>query len=114
MKRQIQLMLCMLALVACGCRTVTPGKILATTAVTADAAMQGWASYVSLGYATYQQETEVRKAYAQYQGSMKLATAAWRFYESTGEKDPWLAAAEGLQANQAALLALIAQFKGAK
>jgi hypothetical protein len=61
-----------LALLVIGCVTTqnTAGKLLASTAITVDGVMQGWAAWVVQGQATPPQEVKVKFAYAKYQESM--------------------------------------------
>lgn len=53
------------------------GKFLTSTAVTVDAAMKGWATYVVLHNTPQEQQTGVRNAYATYQAAMMVATNAY-------------------------------------
>lgn len=55
---------------ACASWKSTSYKSTGTVVITADAAMQSWASYVAGGHATPAQEAAVRDAYGKYQKSM--------------------------------------------
>lgn len=92
-----------------GCQTVS--KTLSSTAVTVDAAMQGWATYVALGQANLEQELSVRNAYGKYQASMRLAKDAYLTSVETGDDAIFDRAARILEANAQSLLALIQMFQ---
>ena len=94
-----------------GCQTQdVPGRTLATTVQTVDAAMQGWATYVALGHAGPAQEAQVRAAYAQYQRAEAAAEKAYLVWTKTPDAtglQVWTVAASALRAAQADLLALV-------
>lgn len=73
--------------------------------------MQGWATYVALGKATADQETDVRSAYGKYQASVSAAEAAYVAAAKTGDDSIWKQASEALRASQRELLALVNQFQ---
>lgn len=106
------------SLIGCvsGCATTqtTAGKLLASTAITVDGAMQGWATWVAAGQSNPQQEAQVKAAYQKYQASMALASSAYAALAAGGDKTAWETAANLLTANQNALLAIITSFQGAK
>jgi len=113
MKKLISLLLAAVSVVLItGCANV--GKSLATTAVTVDSAMQGWATYVALGNATEEQEAQVKTAYAKYQASMRIARDAYVAAATAGNKDLYTSAAEVLEANQFALLSMLSFFQTAQ
>lgn len=95
-----------------GCASVqtNAGKLLATTAVTVDGSMQGWATWVNLNQATPDQETKVRDAYSKYQASMTVAKKAYNTLVTTGDQSAWLQASTVLEANQATFIALVRTF----
>lgn len=98
-----------------GCQTSnTPGRILASTAVTVDAGMQGWAQWVKTGQATDGDQAKVRAAYEKYQAAFGLALMAYE--AATGETDQsgWERASAALRASQTELLALIESLSGKK
>ncbi len=74
-----------------GCATASSrfsavaGKFLSSTALTVDAAMQGWASWVVAGKATPADEASVRAVYGNYQVAMGLATNAYALVVITGD-----------------------------
>lgn len=53
------------------------GKFLTSTALTVDAAMHGWATWVASGKATSAEEANVKGIYQHYEGVMMLATNAY-------------------------------------
>ena len=97
-------------MVGCASLTSTAGRLVSTTAVTVDGAMQGWAMWVAEGQSTAEQGIQVRQAYVKYQASMKVAKAAYGTLVLNGDKSAWDQAAVVLQANEAALLALTKSF----
>jgi hypothetical protein len=97
------------ALLTQGCQT--PGKVLASTAVTVDASMRAWSSYVNSGNATDDQQNKVRVAYSKYQASMKVAKDAFITANETGNKDPYVLATTVLENNAAAIVNLIQMFQ---
>lgn len=108
MKRSILSLILILAFLT-GCQNV--GKTLSTTAVSVDAAMQGWAQYVVTGNATAEQEAQVKGAYSKYQVSMKVARDAYVTASTVGDKSIYEQAALVLRNNKAALLSLISVFQ---
>jgi hypothetical protein len=110
MKTYLSLIALCAALI-CGCVTNTPGRILATTTTTVDAAMQGWATYDALGQAEPEQIEKVREAYLRYQEVERIAELAYVASVKTGDKTAWEQSVEALKATQANLLALIAKFQ---
>ncbi len=109
MKIKLLVSLWLACLMFTGCQTV--GKTLASTAVTVDAAMQGWATYVAMGNATAPQELQVKTAYLKYQASMKIAKDAYLAAETSGEDSIFDTAALVLENNAQALIALIQIFQ---
>ena len=105
--------LCLLAIAATflfsGC-AATPGRVLATTVQTVDAAMQGWGDYVALGKATAYQENTVRSAYTKYQAAEQAAEAAYVALAKTGDANAWQRASNALRASQRELLTLVNLF----
>lgn len=105
--------LAIMAALLTGCTSLqsTAGKTLASTALTVDAAMQGWAAWVDKGQAAPDQQQNVRDVYAKYQASMDIAKTAYQTAVATGDQSGWLQAQRILQMNQAALLNLIQTFQ---
>lgn len=92
-----------------GCQS-TPtrvGQLLATTAVTVDDGMKGWASYVVLHNPPQQQQDSVRTAYNEYQVSMFAARRAYDTYLLTKDEGALNSALQILTQNRATLLNLI-------
>lgn len=105
------LILLLILLLAPGCVTQTPGRVLATTVQTVDAAMQGWATWVALGHATSEQELAVRGAYDRYQAFQRAAEAAYVAAAKTSDPSVFQRAAAALKAAQDDLLYLLAKFQ---
>lgn len=99
------LMLCaMLAGGGCATWQDTDGKLLASTAQSADAAMKGWAAYVADGHAAPAQEAKVMAAYQKYQAAMRVAREAYERGTRNAERGTdWSAAATALAASAAEL-----------
>lgn len=97
-------------LLGCASTQNTAGKLLASSAVTVDGAMRGWAAWVAQGQATDDQQAKVRTAYAQYQSSMAVAQASFNTLVATGDASNWEKASTVLTANQQALMALTQMF----
>ena len=110
MKKLIPMVAVLALLSGCATMTSTAGRVLATTAVAVDGAMQGWAMWVAEGQASAAQEAQVRGAYVKYQASMKVALSAYRTMTLNGEKAGWDQVAAVLEANQAALIGLTKSF----
>ena len=110
MKKLIPLVAVLALLVGCATMTTTAGRLLSTTALTVDGAMQGWAMWVAEGQASVEQGVQVKTAYVKYQASMKVAKSAYATLVLNGDKSAWEQAALVLQANEAALLTLTKSF----
>ena len=95
-----------------GCVTVrnAPGRVLATSAQTVDAAMTAWTTYDALGHARPAQSQSVRKAYAEYQRAFAVAEIAYLASRPSTPSEAWNSAANVLRASQRDLLALIQSF----
>lgn len=109
MKTFLVALLCVLCASAfVGCKTSqidTAGQVLATTAVSVDAAMKGWASYVTIsGAATREQQDNVRTLYAHYQSAFSIAQSAYVALATTGDASIWTRAAAALTQSKTALL----------
>lgn len=97
-----------------GCVSVqsTAGKMLASTALTVDASMKGWAQWVVAGQANADQETKVKAAYIKYQAAMNIAKNAYaELAANPSNQTGWQTASEILTNNRDALLALISSFQ---
>lgn len=110
MRKLIPMVAVMALLVGCATMTTTAGKLLSSTAITVDGAMQGWAMWVAEGQATMEQGVQVKQAYVKYQASMKVAKAAYGTLVLNGDKSAWDQASAVLQANETALLGLTKSF----
>ncbi len=100
-----------LVLAACTTFKSTAGKTLASSALTVDAAMKGWATWVVKMNVPETQQSPVRDAYLKYQASMAVATNAYNTAVLTGDQTGWQQAQNILQNNQQALLNLIRSFQ---
>lgn len=112
--RQIRqhLGLVMLAfIVGCASIQTNAGKLLATTAMTVDASMKGWAVWVAKGQAAPDEETVVKAAYEKYQTAMAIASNAYAVLVATKDQTAWTQAAATLTANAGNLTKLITQFQ---
>jgi hypothetical protein len=76
---------------------VVAGKFLSTTALTVDASMKGWASWVAAGKATDPEQIQVKTYYAQYQFYMFAATNAYTLAVTTGNLAAFVGPSNDLQ-----------------
>lgn len=99
-------------LLVIGCQSFhqNAGKLLASTALTVDAAMRSWANYRVRNNVSTDAEARVKKAYEQYQLSMDAAQAAYTAMVTSGDKSIWQQAAAILQTSSASLTELIGSF----
>lgn len=104
----------LIATMLCGCATwqKNGGKLLASTAVAVDSAMQGWAVWVVDGKATAGDEAKVKLAYIKYQLAMKGASEAYMASVKLGDESIWKRAVAGLMASHDELVALIQNITG--
>lgn len=103
-------LLCILALMpACSTTKGNAAKTLASTALTVDAAMKGWAAYVVMNNVAVDKQQPVRVAYSQYQTAMAAARDAYVTWATTDAQDPWLIAQQALTAASSNLTKLIQQ-----
>lgn len=112
-------LLCLSLLLGTGCQTSPEqfaDKSLASTAITVDRAMQGWAAWVVVQRANpaadqaqlLRNEGKVLEAYTAYQAAARIARAAWASYSATRANAPALdSALSALSASQANLVALV-------
>ena len=75
-----------LFLTACASLESNAYKIIGATAVSVDAAMNGWGDYVRAGKANSDEQNRVRSAYEQYQLAMKGTHSAIIAYRERGDK----------------------------
>lgn len=61
------------AITGCGSPTAKTTQAAGSVAITVDAAMKGWGSFVRSGKATEEQRIKVRAAYLKYQAAMSTA-----------------------------------------
>jgi hypothetical protein len=92
-----------------GCQST--GKVLSSAAVTVDAAMKGWATWVANGYSTPDQEVKVKVAYGRYQASMEVAKTAYVTASVSSNKPVLDKALELLSASETDLINLINLFQ---
>lgn len=100
-----------LVLLGCASFQTNAGKSLVTITKTVDAAMQGWAIWVSLGKATPDQQAKVKAAYEKYQVAELAAEHVYVALSTNADKTPWQQAYAVLVATQGDLLALLKAFK---
>jgi hypothetical protein len=110
MRTAITLAIGLALLVGCTTFTNSAGKVLASSAMTVDAAMQGWATWVSMGKAGPTQETQVKAAYQKYQVAIQTATLAYQAAVVSGDQTAWKQAETVLTQTQSSVLNLISQF----
>lgn len=104
--------LAVLTLMLTSCKTTNlEGRLLASTAQTVHAAMQGWAVWVVKGQATEDSEARVRAAYGRYQLAMDAALSCYTVWKQTGEKHYWTRAEITLRTNRETLLNLISSLR---
>lgn len=102
-----------LAALVMGCATFqqNAGKTLASIATTVDAAMSGWATYVTVsGSVSPSQQEQVKQAYEKYQAAMTTALAAYNSLNTTAGQPAWNQALTALQAAQGTLTQLLNAF----
>jgi hypothetical protein len=92
-----------------GCATwqSNAGKVLASTALTVDASMKGWATYVVKNNISDHQQAPVKDAYAKYQLAMTAAQSAYGAAVANGDQSGWVQAQAALTASSTALTQLI-------
>ncbi len=102
----------LIAILLLGCASFnnTAGKLLVSAAMTVDASMKGWASYVVAGGSTPEQENEVKTLYKKYQAAMSVAQTAYVAAASGGDKTVWNNASAALTASSGALSSLVQTF----
>ncbi len=112
MKNLLLIAVALLLLGGCASFNNTAGKLLASTAITADKAMQGWATYVVINKVPDNDpsQVKVRAAYAKYQMAMAAAQAAYIGATSTGDKTIWGQAAAMLTSSASELSAIVLSF----
>lgn len=109
----IPVVLALLALLpACATFKSNAGKTIASTALTVDAAMKGWAAYVVLNNVPADKQAPVRAAYVQYQLAMTAAKDAYVTLMTTGDQAPWNVAGPALTASSTKVTLSITQAKG--
>ena len=107
----IILMVAAIVALGTGCVTNSPGRTLATVAVTVDHAMQGWAVWVHQGNATPSQEDKVMKAYLRYQKAMATAQKAYQTYYATNDQGVITVSFAEVASCRDELISLIAELK---
>lgn len=73
-------------LVACASLETNAYRVVGSTAVSVDLAMQGWGDWVRQGKATPEDEARVRAVYEKYQASMRAANRAVLAYHNNKNK----------------------------
>lgn len=92
----------------------TAGKLLASSALTVDASMKGWAAWVAQGHATAPQEAQVKTAYGQYQIALTTAQAAYTAAVATKDESLWTQAGASLSASSSGVTTLIQALQTSK
>ena len=93
-----------------GCQTSDPvGRSLATTATTADAALDGWLNYAAITKAPESDHAKVKAAWEKYQAALRIARLAYTA-AVPGQSAPDVAIAI-LEATRMDLLNLIASLE---
>jgi predicted small secreted protein len=94
------------------CNTVrgTGGKVIASTALSVDAAMKGWAQYVVSGKATPVQEQNVREYYRRYQIAILVAHDAYAQSVTSNDTTAFKQAIDVLNTQKAQIISLIQRF----
>lgn len=96
-----------------GCAT-TPAdraaKTLASVVQTVDVAMQGYATAVVLGAVPANDQTQIKKLYADYQAAVAVAETAITTASNSGDAGSLAAATAALNASRDQLLAFLARF----
>lgn len=98
-----------------GCATVESGayKVIGSTTVLVDAAMQAWADYVVMGKASAEDEAAVQRVYGDYQAAMRVCRAAVTAYRAGGNgQDAVETALDVVSKAGSALVALIKERTG--
>lgn len=116
--RQLRIILPLLVVLALlpACTTFkgNAGKVLSSTALTVDAAMKGWASYVVLNNVPADKQMPVRVAYGQYQTAMAAARDAYVSLALNNDTNAWTVAQQALTAASSNLTKLIQQLSQGK
>lgn len=100
--------------IGCASFQTNAAKLLTSTALTVDATMKGWATYVVQNNISDVQQAPVKKAYSQYQIAMGGAQAAYTALIANGDKNAWQQASAMLTASSSALTQLVASITGGK
>jgi len=94
-----------------GCKTTpqtTAGKLLASTAMTVDSTMKGWATYVAANHVPDEKQKSVKDAYQKYQ--LAMSVAAISYGTMANGTNNWESASKALTASSTALTTLITSF----
>lgn len=98
--------LCALA-VGCANPEQTAYRVIGTTIVSVDAAMNGWGDYVRAGKATPEEQMSVRTAYEKYQNAKRAAQAGIMAYKVNPDRATLDIVLDALDASRIELMALI-------
>lgn len=109
MKKLLSILTIATLLVVTGCQTQnSAGRVLASTVMTVDAAMQGWGTYVRTAHPPASEEAQVKLAYEQYQVAEMAAEQAYLAYVKSGDVSSWVKASNAMVAARESLVTLIA------
>lgn len=106
--------LVLVLMIGCASFQTTAAKLLTSTALTVDATMKGWATYVVQNNVSDAQQAPVKAAYSKYQIAMTAAQAAYTALVANGDKNAWQQASAALTAASSGLTQLVASLTGAK
>lgn len=101
-----------IAIVALLAGCTTPGKIIASSSITADKAMQSWSVYVVDGKATLEQQAKVKELQARYYAAEDAALDAYLVFVKTDDESAWLKARVYLNEQRENLVKLITVLTG--
>ena len=102
----------LLLILALGCASfqTNAGKTLASTAITVDAAMKGWAKWADQNGRDPARDLSVRTAYVRYQMAMQVASSAYVRLAQSQDRSQWNTASANLLKESAAVLDIIKAF----
>jgi hypothetical protein len=107
------LLILSLSIFLVGCATLEQGayKVVGTTAIVVDTAMNAWGDYVRAGKATDVQQQQVRSLYENYQVSMRIAkTTILTLKNAPADQATWLRVTTALDVSANNLVVFIGKF----
>lgn len=109
--RKLLLLLPVMWVLGCATFETNTYRVLAVTAHTVDATMNGWGDYVRAGKASAEQETAVKNSFHHYQATMQVAEAMVGSYRASGDRAAVSRALDVLDAAKNSLIDLVYSFK---